>query len=57
MKNLIQLPAEFDYNLLLYALKDYKKSRDKIRGLVKDKDIDRIYRINRIILKKSAVRH
>jgi len=42
MKNLIQLPAEFDYNLLLYALRDYKKPRDKIRGLVKDKDIVRV---------------
>jgi len=42
MKNLIQFPAEFDYNLLLYALRDYKKPRDKIRGLLKDKDIVRI---------------
>ena len=42
MKNLIQLPAEFDYNLLLHALRDYKKPRDKIRGLIKDKDIIRI---------------
>ena len=42
MKNLIQLPSEFDYNLLLYALRDYKKPRDKIRGLVKDKDIVRV---------------
>lgn len=42
MKKLIQLPAEFDYNLLLQALKDYKKPRDKIRGLIRDKDIIRI---------------
>jgi hypothetical protein len=42
MKRLIQLPAEFDYNLLLHVLKDYKKPRDKIRGLVKNKDIIRI---------------
>ncbi len=42
MKNLIQFPAEFDYNLLLHALRDYKKPRDKIRGLIKDKDIVRI---------------
>ena len=42
MKNLIQFPAEFDYNLLLHALRDYKKPRDKIRGLLKDKDIIRI---------------
>ncbi|MCD4676654.1 MAG: hypothetical protein K8S18_11775 [Desulfobacula sp.] len=42
MKNFIQFPAEFDYNMLLHALKDYKKPRDKIRGLVKDKDIVRI---------------
>ncbi|MCK5784146.1 MAG: hypothetical protein KAH06_06845 [Desulfobacterales bacterium] len=42
MKNLIQFPAEFDYNLLLHALRDYKKPRDKIRGLLKDKDIVRV---------------
>lgn len=42
MKNLIQLPAEFDYNLLLYALRDYKKPRDKIRGLIRSKDIVRV---------------
>ncbi len=42
MKNLIQFPAEFDYNLLLHTLRDYKKPRDKIRGLLKDKDIVRI---------------
>ncbi|MBU1169580.1 MAG: hypothetical protein KKD44_08455 [Proteobacteria bacterium] len=42
MKSLIQLPAEFDYNLLLHALKDYKKPRDKIRGLIRDKDIIRV---------------
>ena len=42
MKNLIQFPAEFDYNLLLHALRDYKKPRDKIRGLLRDKDIVRI---------------
>ncbi len=42
MKTLIQLPAEFDYNLLLHALSDYKKPRDKIRGLIKSKDIVRV---------------
>ncbi len=42
MKKLIQLPAEFDYNLLLHALKDYKKPRDKIRGLIRDRDIIRV---------------
>ncbi|NDY74176.1 hypothetical protein DO021_20165 [Desulfobacter hydrogenophilus] len=42
MKGLIQLPAEFDYNLLLHALKYYKKPRDKIRGLIKNKDILRV---------------
>jgi len=42
MKNLIQLPAEFDYNLLLHALKDYKKPRDKIRGLLRERDIIRV---------------
>jgi len=42
MKRLIQLPAEFDYNLLLHALRDYKKPRDKIRGLIRDKDIIRV---------------
>lgn len=42
MKNLIQLPSEFDYNLLLHALRDYKKPRDKIRSLLKDKDITRV---------------
>ncbi len=42
MKNLNQLPAEFDYNLLLHALRGFKKPRDKIRGLIKDKDILRV---------------
>ena len=42
MKNLNQLPSEFDYNLLLHALRAYKKPRDKIRGLIKDKDIVRV---------------
>jgi len=42
MKNLIQFPAEFDYNLLLHALRDYKKPRDKIRGLIKNEDIIRV---------------
>lgn len=42
MKNLIQLPAEFDYNLLMYALKDYRKPRDKIRNLIKSQDIIRV---------------
>ncbi len=42
MKNLNQLPSEFDYNLLLHALRNYKKPRDKIRGLIKDRDIVRV---------------
>lgn len=42
MKSLVQLPAEFDYNLLLHALRDYRKPRDKIRGLIKNKDIIRV---------------
>jgi hypothetical protein len=42
MNNLIQLPAEFDYNLLLHALRDYKKPRDKIRSLIQNKDILRV---------------
>lgn len=42
MKNLVRLPAEFDYNLLTGALKDYKKPRDKIRSLVQNKDIIRV---------------
>lgn len=42
MKDLIQLPAEFDYQLLLHALRGYKKSRDKIRGLIKNRDIVRV---------------
>ena len=42
MKRLIQFPAEFDYNLLLHALRDYKKPRDKIRGLIWNKDIIRV---------------
>ena len=42
MKKLIQLPAEFDYNLLLNTLRDYKKPRDKIRGLIRNKDIIKV---------------
>jgi len=42
MKDLIRLPSEFDYNLLLHVLKDYKKPRDKIRGLLRNKDIIRV---------------
>lgn len=42
MKSLVQFPAEFDYNLLLHALREYKKPRDKIRGLIKNKDIIRV---------------
>ena len=42
MKKLIQLPAEFDHNLLIHALKGYKKPRDKVRGLIRDKDVIRI---------------
>jgi hypothetical protein len=42
MKRLISFPAEFDYNLLLHALRDYKKPRDKIRGLIRGKDIIRV---------------
>lgn len=38
----MQFPPEFDYNLLLHALRDYKKPRDKIRRLLKDKDIIRV---------------
>ncbi len=34
MKRLIQFPAAFDYNILSDALQDYKKPRDKIRGLL-----------------------
>ena len=42
MKKLIQLPSEFDYNLLLHVLRDYKKPRDKIRGLLRNEDIIRV---------------
>lgn len=42
MKTLLQLPPEFDYNLLLHALRDYKKPRDKIRSLINNKDILRV---------------
>ena len=42
MKRLIQFPAEFDYNLLLHVLRDYKKPRDKIRSLIRGKDIIRV---------------
>lgn len=42
MNRLIQLPAEFDYNLLLYVLRNYKKPRDKIRGLIQGNDIIRV---------------
>jgi len=42
MKKLIQLPAEFDYSLLIQALRDYKKPRDKIRALIRNKDIIRV---------------
>ncbi len=42
MKKLISFPTEFDYNLLLHALRDYKKPRDKIRGLIQGKDIIRV---------------
>jgi len=42
MKRLIRFPAEFDYNLLLHGLRDYKKPRDKIRGLIRGKDIIRV---------------
>jgi hypothetical protein len=42
MRNLVQLPSEFDYNLLLQVLKDYKKPRDKIRGLIRNRDIIRV---------------
>ncbi len=42
MKSLIQLPSEFDYNLLLHVLRDYKKPRDKIRGLLRNEDIIRV---------------
>ena len=42
MKELIQLPSEFDYNLLLHVLREYKKPRDKIRGLLRNEDIIRV---------------
>jgi hypothetical protein len=42
MRQLIQLPSEFDYNLLLHVLRDYKKPRDKIRGLLRNEDIIRV---------------
>lgn len=42
MKELIQLPAEFDYNLLLHALRNFKKPRDKIRRLIRAEDILRV---------------
>lgn len=42
MKRLIQFPTEFDYNLLLHALRDYKKPKDKIRSLVQSEDIIRV---------------
>lgn len=42
MRTLIQLPSEFDYNLLLHVLRDYKKPRDKIRGLLRNEDIIRV---------------
>ena len=42
MKQLIQLPSEFDYNLLLHVLREYKKPRDKIRGLLRNEDIIRV---------------
>jgi len=42
MKRLIQLPAEFDYNLLMYALRDYRKPKDKIRNLIQNQDIIRV---------------
>ena len=39
MKNLIQLPAEIDYNLLLHVLRGYKKPRDKIMDFGQDPDL------------------
>ncbi len=36
------MPAEFDYNLLLAALSAYKNPRDKIRSLINDGEIIRI---------------
>jgi len=42
MRQLNQLPSEFDYNLLLHVLKEYKKPRDKIRGLLRNEDIIRV---------------
>lgn len=42
MKNLIRFPAEFDYTLLMHALRDYRKPRDKIRSLMQSKDIIRV---------------
>ncbi|MCG8618090.1 MAG: hypothetical protein MI802_17900 [Desulfobacterales bacterium] len=42
MKELLQLPAEFDYNLLMYALRGYKKPKDKARSLIQSQDIIRV---------------
>lgn len=42
MKELLSLPPEFDYQLLLTALKGYKKPRDKIRALIRARDIVRV---------------
>lgn len=42
MKRLVQFPAEFDYTLLMHALRDYRKPRDKIRSLMRNQDIIRV---------------
>ncbi len=42
MKNLLQLPTEFDYTLLMHALREYQKPRDKVRNLIRNQDIIRV---------------
>lgn len=42
MKTLLSLPAEFDYTLLMHALREYQKPRDKVRNLIQHQDIVRI---------------
>lgn len=38
----MHLPAEFDYTLLMHALREYQKPRDKVRSLIRTQDIIRI---------------
>ncbi len=42
MKELLQLPTEFDYPLLMHALRKYQKPRDKVRNLIQHGEIIRI---------------